>query len=115
MSGADRPDLFLRLERELRTPLRPLPIDAFLPSPDAIPSSIPASAPAAAEHAAPVQGFVQQWREQEPPEAAEEPAPRPRKPRKPAQTGASKSLKDEIEEFMKRDGGALAPDVEPES
>lgn len=108
-------DLYRRFEQEIRTPKEPLPIDPFLPAPEAIASSIPDSAALAAEQAAQPQGFVQQLREQDPEPIAEEPAPAPRRRRKAADRGPAKSLQDEIAEFMNRDGGALAPDVDPES
>lgn len=110
-----RLDLFRRFEQELRTPKEPLPIDPFLPAPDTIASSIPAPVSAAAARAAQPQGFVQQMRAQDPSPAPEEPAARPRRRRKAADTASSRSLQEEIEEFMSRDGGALAPDVDPES
>jgi hypothetical protein len=109
-----RLDLFRRFEQELRTPREPLPIDPFLPAPETIASSIPAPATAAAEQAAQPQGFVQQLRARDPEPAPPEPAPAPRRRKKSAEPGPSKSLQDEIAEFMNRDRGALAPDVDPE-
>jgi len=110
-----RPELFERLELELRTPKEPTPVDPFLPAPESIASSIPAPVSYAAEQAAQPQGFVQQLRAEDPNPAPDEPAPRPRKRKKTAESGPSKSLQDEIEEFMNRDGGALAPDLDSES
>jgi len=107
--------LFRRFEQELRTPKDPLPIDPFLPAPETIASSIPAPVSVAAAQAAQPQGFVQQLRAQDPEPAPQEPAARPRRRRKSVEAGSSKSLQEEIEEFMNRDGGALAPDVDPES
>jgi hypothetical protein len=111
----NRLDLFRRFEQELRTPKEPLPIDPFLPAPETIASSIPAPASFAAAQAAQPQGFVQQMRAQDPQPAPQEPVARPRKSKKSAEPGPSKSLQDEIAEFMNRDRGALAPDVDPES
>ena len=37
-----------------------------------------------------------------------------RKPRRQPAPTASQSLQDEIEEFLNRDGSALAPEVDPE-
>lgn len=110
-----RLELFKRLELELRSPQEPLPVDPFLPAAETIASSIPAPVSYAAEQAAQPQGFVQQLRAQDPEPAPQEPAPRPRKRKNAADTGPSRSLQDEIAEFMNRDGGALAPDVDPES
>jgi len=109
-----RLDLFRRFEQELRTPKEPLPIDPFLPAPGTIASSIPAPVSVAAAQAAQPQGFVQQLRAQDPSPPPQEPAARPRRRRKGADTASSKSLQEEIEEFMSRAGGALAPDVDPE-
>jgi len=39
-STADGPDLFTRLEREVRSPKETLLVDAFLPPPEAIPSAL---------------------------------------------------------------------------
>ncbi len=111
----NRLDLFRRFELELRTPKQPLLIDAFLPPPDTITSSIPAPTSLAAEQAAQPQGFVQQLRAQDPQPADEEPQARPPKPKSSAEPGPARSLQEEIEEFMNRDRGALAPDVDPES
>ncbi len=110
----NRIDLFHRLERELRKPKEPLPIDAFLPPAETIASAIPAPVYESAQQAAQPQGFVQQLRAQDPEAASEEKA-RPRKRKKKMQPSTNKSLQDEIDEFMNRDGGALAPDVDPES
>ena len=110
-----RLDLFQRFELEIRTPKQPLLIDAFLPAPDTIASSIPAPVSIAAEQAAQPQGFVQQLRAKDPQPAHEEPQAPPHKPKKSAESGPGKSLQEEIEEFMNRDRGALAPDVDSES
>lgn len=110
-----RLDLFRRFEQELRTPQEPLPIDPFLPSPETIASSIPAPTSAAAQQAAQPQGFVQQLRAQDPGPAPQEPAAPTRRPKKSAEPGPAASLQDEIAEFMKRNGGALAPDADFES
>jgi hypothetical protein len=110
-----RLDLFRRFEQELRTPKEPLPIDPFLPAPETIASSIPAPASVASEQAAQPQGFVQQLRAQDPEPTPREPAAAPRRRKKSPESGSSKSLQDEIAEFMNRDRGALAPDVDSES
>jgi len=111
----NRLDLFRRLEQELRTPKEPLPIDPFLPPPDAIASSIPSPVSIAAQQAAEPQGFVQQLRAQDPTPAPQEQAARPRRRTQSADAGPARSLQDEIAEFMSRGGGALAPDIDPES
>ena len=110
-----RLDLFRRFEQELRTPKEPLLIDPFLPAPETIASSIPSPVSIAVQQAAEPQGFVQQLRAQDPAPAPQEQAARPRKRKRSAEAGPAKSLQDEIAEFMSRDGGALAPDIDPES
>ena len=120
MSAAtDGQDLFARFETEVRTPKEPLLVDAFLPSPDAIPSSLRRPAPHAAPQAAPAgePDFTATLAgaRQRADEGSDE-APAPRQRRRPAKRAAEpqKSLEEEIAEFMSHRGGALAPDTDPE-
>ncbi len=111
--GGEKQDLFQRFERTIRTPRRRLLIDAFLPPPETIASAIPPPVPAFSAGTAEQSGFVQQLREKEPSLPPAE-KPRMRKPRRQPAPTASQSLQDEIEEFLNRDGSALAPEVDPE-
>jgi hypothetical protein len=106
-TGIDVKNLYEALELEVRTPAEPLPVDAFLPAPEAIPSALrrteaPRPEPAPDDVAA-LLGRTEAG--PEPPPAAR------RRPRKPKVS--DKSLEEEIAEFMSR-GAALAPDVDPE-
>jgi len=121
-SAADGQDLFVRLEREMRSPKETLLVDAFLPPPEAIPSSLrrpaaprPAPEPVAEPHPEPdytatMSGALH--RADEGPEDPPAPAPRRRPARRAAET--EKSLEEEIAEFMSRSSRALAPDADPE-
>ena len=110
----ERLDLFQRIERALRTPRRRLLLDAFLPPPESIASAIPPPEPVVSEIPASQQGFVQQLREQEPEKPLEPPRPQIRRRRVETEPPATKTLQEEIDEFMNRDGAAaLAPDPDP--
>ena len=109
MKGSDADiNFYQKIEREVRTPQQRLLIDAFLWPPEVIESEF--TPPPALEEPAISEptGFVQALRAEDP---VEEPAPR-REPRAPA-TGQAKTLEEEIDDFMNRDGAALSP--EPES
>jgi len=108
-------DLIGRFELEVRTPRQRILIDAFLPAPETIPSAVPPPPPPAA--AAPDEGigFVQRLRAEEPAERpAPDPSPPPRPRRPKRQSAATKSLQEEIEEFMSSKGDALAPEPDPD-
>ncbi len=106
-------DLYERFEREIRTPRTRLLLDAFLPAAEDLASAIPPPLPAPAADPEEARGVVQQLRAEDPlPEPEPAPAP-PRNRKRPAQE-PSKSLQEEIEEFMNRDGAALAPDPDPD-
>ena len=102
-------DFYQRFEREVRTPKRRLPLDAFLPPADAIPSAV---APPAPPPAVEVGGDEAETLK---PRASGEPRamPKPRAIRK--RTGSKgtaqpKTLQEEIEEFMNRDQRGISPD-----
>ena len=123
---ADGPDLFTRLEREVRSPKETLLVDAFLPPPEAIPSAlrlpaaprpVPEPSPAPSADPAPEPDFTAamtgaRHRADEGPEEPPAPPPRRRPGRKAAEP--EKSLEEEIAEFMSRSSRALAPDADPE-
>jgi hypothetical protein len=104
-------DLYLRFERELRTPRRRLLVDAFLPPVETIESAVPPPPPPPEPFAEPTRGVVQQLRGEDP---VPVPEPRPRRRRRRDAAEPHRSLQQEIDEFMNRDGTALAPDVDPE-
>lgn len=115
MTAKDADDLYLRFEREVRTPSERLPLDAFLPAPDSLPSAVarpqaPAPAPEAPAGATLAQLL---GRSPEATPAGDDPPlrgkPRPRKAAEP-----SRSLEEEIADFMSQRGTALAPDSDPE-
>jgi len=121
-AAADSQDLFMRFEREVRTPKERLLVDAFLPPAEAIPSALrrpaaPRPVPEPAPEPAPGPDFTStmtgaRHRPDDGPE--DPPAPPPR--RRPARRAAEpeKSLEEEIAEFMSRSSRALAPDTEPD-
>ena len=103
-------ELFRRLEREIRLSMERIPIDAFLPSPDALPTDFPdppvAAMPAQSRD---VGGLSDDER------ASRERRKRQR-PKKPAPALAQEQpakLEDEIQEFINRDrrGGADTEDM----
>ncbi len=101
-------DIYQRFERELRTPKRRLLLDAFLPAPESIESAVaqpPPPPPLPGESAEEFGRLSLRDRE--------EPAPPPKPRRKksaPPKNEKPKSLQEEIEEFMTRDGAGLAPE-----
>jgi hypothetical protein len=112
-------ELYALLEREVRTPKEKLPLDAFLPKPDAIVSAIarPATPPPPPEAPEPVPGAALRQilgapgpEEETPAEAP--PPPRRRKRNAPVDE-REKSLEEEVAEFMSRSTRALAPDPDP--
>lgn len=113
--AADTLDLYQRLEREVRTPKRPLLLDAFLPPPESIASAV-TPPPPAPEPTPEEAGFLARLQGEEP---AAEPAAKPAKKRRAApakkKEEAPKSLQEEIAEFMNRDQPALAPEDDLDS
>jgi len=106
-------DIYERFELEVRTPKRRLLLDAFLPTPESLESSVTPPAPPPVPEEASGEFRLGVRRDEE-----EEPAPRPapRSKRRGAGSRKSegpKSLQEEIDEFMKRDQTALAPEDEP--
>jgi hypothetical protein len=112
MKNAD--ELYLRFERELRTPADRLPLDAFLPPADTIPSAVAQPQAASAPEAPPGATLAQLLGRS--PEATpvgdEAPPRRKARPRKSAEP--SRSLEEEIADFLSHRSTALAPDSDPE-
>jgi hypothetical protein len=116
-------DLYVRLEAEVRTPKRPLLLDAFLPPPATIPSAfapvrpaIPPEDPAAGTVPGEAGSSISQVLGRLAPDEgpSEEPAEPPKRRRPVRRTEErQKSLEEEIAEFMSRDNSALAPDRDP--
>ena len=112
---ADAPvtlDLFQRFEIEVRSPRRPMLLDAFLPAPETLESTVaPPPAPVVPEMPGEEIGALARLETAEPP-----PEPRPKPARKKKRAAARdekespKSLEEEIAEFMNRDQAALSPD-----
>jgi len=121
-TAVDGQDLFMRLEREVRSPKDTLLVDAFLPPAEAIPSSLrrpaaPRPAPEPAPEPAHEPDLTAAMtgarrRIDEGPEDPPAPPPRRRPVRRAAEP--EKSLEEEIAEFMSRSSRALAPDADPE-
>jgi hypothetical protein len=108
-------ELYLLFEREVRTPADRLPLDAFLPPADTIPSAVarPEVPPAAPE--APPGATLAQLLGRSPeatPAGDEAPVRRKARPRKSAEP--SRSLEEEIADFLSHRSTALAPDSDPE-
>lgn len=115
MAGDAAQELYQRFEIEVRTPKRPLLIDALLPDAAAIPTALPivqAPPPIPAEDL----GFLGRDRLADRDPQPEEERPRPRRKTRPApvrRKEGPKSLEEEVAEFMNRDrASALAPDVD---
>jgi hypothetical protein len=104
-------DLFQRFELEIRSPKRPMLLDAFLPPPESLESTVaPPPPPVIPEMPGEEIGALARLEAEEPP-----PEPKPRPARKksrraPAKTEAPRSLEQEIAEFMNRDQVGLSPD-----
>jgi hypothetical protein len=117
---SDAQDLYVKFETELRTPREALLVDAFLPPAAAIPSSVHRPAPPrAASSAEPASdpdfsAALAGARKRADDGAGAAPAPAPRRRSAKRAAEPEKSLEEEIEEFMSRSGGALAPDTDPE-
>jgi hypothetical protein len=101
-------DIFQRLEQEVRTHKTPLLVDAFLPPLEELPATVIPPPEPTFEGIAEERGCLQSGRGDDP---AEKPAPRRRRAAKESEP--PKTLREEIAEFMTRDGAALAPDLDP--
>jgi hypothetical protein len=112
MKNAD--ELYLLFEREVRTPADRLPLDAFLPPADTIPSALAGPQAAAAPETPPGATLAQLLgRSPEATPAGDEaPTRRKARPRKSAEP--SRSLEEEIADFLSHRSTALAPDSDPE-
>ena len=113
MTPKDADQLYSRFELEVRTPSERLPLDAFLPAADSLPSAV--ARPQVPAPDAPAGATLAQLlgRSPEATPAGDDPPirrkPRPRKGAEP-----SRSLEEEIADFMSQRGTALAPDSDPE-
>jgi hypothetical protein len=109
-----RDDLFQRFEREVRTPRRPLLLDAFLPDASAIPSVFaPPPPPPSTVEADALPEFDDPAPVRDPePEPTEPPrrAARRKRAEPPPKKESPKSLEQEIAEFMNRDQRGPSPD-----
>lgn len=104
------PDLYQRFELAVRTPKRRLLLDAFLPAPESLPSWVAPPPPPPVPALSPEEAglLARLDRDEEPPP---EPKPAPKKKKAaPKKRDTPRSLQEEIEEFMNRDGAGLAPD-----
>jgi len=109
--AADGKDLYQRFELEVRTPKNRVLLDAFLPSPDTLESSVAPEVPLPLPVPEMTVEEANMFRRRERDE--EEPVAKPRPKKKAAakkKEPESKSLQDEIAEFMNRDRPALALD-----
>jgi len=94
-------ELFRRLEREVRTHGEALPIDAFLPSPDALPTEFPDPPPPSLPAEAREMGSVSDAEEAKRERRKQRRGRKTRPPGDPAES--PKKLEDEIQEFLNRD------------
>jgi hypothetical protein len=112
--AADGKDIYQRFELAVRTPKTRALIDAFLPSPDTLESSVAPEAPPPlpVPEMTVEEAYMFRRRgpdaDEEPPPAAKPRAKKKAVPKK--KETETKSLQDEIAEFMNRDRPALAPD-----
>jgi len=109
---AERKDLYERFELQVRTPKKRILLDAFLPAPETLEPTVASQAPLPLPVPEMTVEEANMFRRREPEDDEPAPAPKPR-PKKKASAKKkeeSKSLKDEIAEFMNRAGTALAPD-----
>jgi hypothetical protein len=108
--GEEPKDLYRRLELEVRAPARRLLLDAFLPDPASLPSAVAAPAPPPLPEMGPEEAHF--LRPREPDDDEPPPPPKPKRKAKPAarKKESPMTLQEEIEEFMKRDRSAYAPD-----
>ncbi len=112
MSRDDK-DIYQHFELVVRTPRRRILLDAFLPAPQTLESSVTPKEPAPlpVPEMSPEEMNLYRPRErEEEQEPAPEPKTRVKRKAPPKRKESTKSLQEEIAEFMQRDGAALAPD-----
>jgi len=107
----DAKDIYQRFEQQVRTPKKRTLLDAFLPAPGALESSVAPQVPPPLPVPEMTVEEANMFRRREPEEDEPASAPKPRAKKKAASKKKveSKSLQDEIAEFMNRDQTALAP------
>ena len=93
-------ELFRRLEREVRLATKRLPIDAFLPNPDALPTQFPDPPPAARPSESRELGTSTDSDETR---RERRRVRREKRPASPPEGQQPAKLEDEIQEFMNRD------------
>ena len=106
-------DIYQRFELQVRTPKKRALLDAFLPAPESLESSVAPQTPPpmpVPEMSPEEMSYYTSRRDRDDEAPIEEPKPRARKKVAPKKKEVAKSLKDEIAEFMSRDGAGLAPD-----
>ncbi|HEV8699992.1 MAG TPA: hypothetical protein VGV60_01825 [Candidatus Polarisedimenticolia bacterium] len=106
-------DIYQRFELQVRTPKKRTLLDAFLPAPESLESSVAPQIPPpmpVPEMSPEEMSYYTSRRDRDDEPPAEEPKPRAKKKAVAKKKEAAKSLKDEIAEFMSRDGAGLAPD-----
>ena len=111
--ASDGKDLYERFELQVRTPKKRILLDAFLPSPETLGPSVASQLPSPLPIPDMTPEEINMIRRREPEEDEPAPAPKPRAKKKPAakkKQEESRSLQDEVAEFMNRDRPALAPD-----
>jgi len=111
--ASDGKDLYERFELQVRTPKKRILLDAFLPSPETLGPSVASQLPSPLPIPDMTPEEINMFRRREPEEDEPAPAPKPRAKKKPAakkKQEESRSLQDEVAEFMNRDRPALAPD-----
>jgi hypothetical protein len=109
----DGKDLYERFELQVRTPKKRILLDAFLPSPETLEPSVASQLPPPLPIPDMTPEEINMFRRREPEEDEPAPAPKPRAKKKPAakkKQEESRSLQEEVAEFMNRDRPALAPD-----
>jgi type IV secretory pathway VirB10-like protein len=108
----DGKDIYQRFELLVRTPRKRTLLDAFLPAPASLESSVAPRVPPPLPVPEMTPEEANMFRRREPAEdgPASEPKSRAKKKAASKKKVESKSLQDEIAEFMSRDQTALAPD-----
>ncbi len=108
----DGKDIYQRFELQVRTPKKRILLDAFLPAPALLPSSVAPEVPPPLPIPEMTAEEANMFRRREPEEdegPASQPKPRAKKKASSRKKEESRSLQDEIADFMNRDR-ALAPD-----
>src|SRR6266849_1793466 len=108
----DAKDIYQRFELVVRTPKKRTLLDAFLPAPGSLESSVAPQVPPPLPVPEMTIEEANMFRRREPEEDEAPTAPKARAKKKAPlkKKVETKSLQDEIAEFMKRDQTALAPD-----